>query len=108
ADFIELAQTIIDVQDQDITRENANMNGESFSGKMSKLGSEFSKWYAKHSILPQELVTAIDQNEVYVHDLDQYVLGTTNCIFIPFDKLLARGFNTGNGSVRPPNSITTA
>ncbi|MFD2117184.1 anaerobic ribonucleoside triphosphate reductase [Paenibacillus yanchengensis] len=107
-EFVQLAQTIIDVQDEDITRENANMNGESFSGKMSKLGSEFAKWYAKHTVMPSELVQAIEHNYVYVHDLDQYVLGTTNCIFIPFDKLLARGFNTGNGSVRPPNSITTA
>lgn len=107
-DFLRrIAENIIDVQDVDLARENANLNGESFSGKMSKLGSEFSKWYVK-SIMPAEVVKHIDSNHVYVHDLDQYVLGTTNCIFIPFDKLLERGFNTGNGSVRPPNSIGTA
>ena len=51
---------------------------------------------------------AVRDGYVYVHDLDQYALGTTNCIFIPFDRLLAKGFNTGNGSVRPPQSIMTA
>lgn len=107
-ELIRLAESIIDVQDEDHARENANLNGESFSGKMSKLGSEFAKWYAKNVVMPQPLVEAIERNYVYVHDLDQYVLGTTNCIFIPFDKLLERGFNTGNGSVRPPNSIATA
>ncbi len=106
--FTQLAETVIGAQDQELTRENANMNGESFSGKMSKLGSEFSKWYAKQAIMPKRLVEAFENNEVYIHDLDQYVLGTTNCIFIPFSKLLAKGFNTGNGSVRTPGSITSA
>lgn len=102
------AETIIHVQDTDLARENANLNGESFSGKMSKLGSEFSKWYAKTEVMPDALVKAIADNYVYVHDLDQYALGTTNCIFIPFAKLLEQGFDTGNGSVRKPQSISSA
>lgn len=108
AQLYEMAERIIHAQDADILKENANLNGDSFSGKMSKFGSEYSKMYARASVLPAELVDAIDSAHVYVHDLDQYALGTTNCIFIPFDKLLARGFNTGNGSVRPPKTIMTA
>ncbi|ANS76782.1 anaerobic ribonucleoside-triphosphate reductase [Paenibacillus yonginensis] len=107
-EMIAVGEDIIDSKDLDLIRENANLNGESFSGKMSKLGSEYAKWYAKHFIMPKSVVRAIEDNYVYVHDLDQYAIGTTNCIFIPFDKLLGGGFNTGNGSVRPPNSIMTA
>lgn len=107
-ELIDLGRDIIDSRDMDLLRENANLNGESFSGKMSKFGSEYSKWYARNFTMPPQLVQAIDDNVVYVHDLDQYAIGTTNCIFIPFDKLLREGFNTGNGSVRPPNSIMTA
>ncbi|AWB43226.1 anaerobic ribonucleoside triphosphate reductase [Paenibacillus sp. CAA11] len=107
-EIMKLGEDIIDSRDLELLRENANLNGESFSGKMSKFGSEYAKWYAKHFIMPQPVVSAIDDNYVYVHDLDQYAIGTTNCIFIPFDKLLREGFNTGNGSVRPPNSIMTA
>lgn len=92
----------------DLLRENANLNGESFSGKMSRIGSEYSKWMASRFVLPPELANAVREGSIYVHDLDQYALGTTNCIFIPFDRLLAGGFNTGNGSVRPPKSIMTA
>lgn len=103
-----IGEDIIDSRDLELLRENANLNGESFSGKMSKLGSEYAKWYAKHFIMPGHVVNAIEENYVYVHDLDQYAIGTTNCIFIPFDRLLEKGFNTGNGSVRPPNSIMTA
>ncbi|AHV95308.1 anaerobic ribonucleoside triphosphate reductase [Paenibacillus sabinae] len=107
-EVIGLGRDIIDSRDMDLLRENANLNGESFSGKMSKFGSEYSKWYARSFTMPPQLVQAIKENVVYVHDLDQYAIGTTNCIFIPFDKLLRQGFNTGNGSVRPPNSIMTA
>lgn len=107
-EVIHLGRDIIDSRDLDLLRENANLNGESFSGKMSKFGSEYSKWYARNFTMPPQLVQAIKDNVVYVHDLDQYAIGTTNCIFIPFEKLLREGFNTGNGSVRPPNSIMTA
>lgn len=107
-EVIQLGDDIVDSRDLEMLRENANLNGESFSGKMSKFGSEYAKWYASHFIMPGQLVQAIQDNVVYVHDLDQYAIGTTNCIFIPFDKLLREGFNTGNGSVRPPNSIMTA
>lgn len=107
-EVIHLGEEIVASSNLDVLRENANLNGESFSGKMSKFGSEYAKWYANHFVMPNHLVQAIQDNIVYVHDLDQYAIGTTNCIFIPFDKLLAGGFNTGNGSVRPPNSIMTA
>ncbi|MUG46407.1 anaerobic ribonucleoside triphosphate reductase [Paenibacillus woosongensis] len=107
-EVITLGEEIVASSNLEVLRENANLNGESFSGKMSKFGSEYAKWYANHFVMPKPLVQAIQDNIVYVHDLDQYAIGTTNCIFIPFDKLLREGFNTGNGSVRPPNSIMTA
>ncbi|GGH37866.1 anaerobic ribonucleoside triphosphate reductase [Paenibacillus segetis] len=107
-EVITLGEEIVESRNLEVLRENANLNGESFSGKMSKFGSEYAKWYAEHFVMPKRLVQSIKDNIVYVHDLDQYAIGTTNCIFIPFDKLLREGFNTGNGSVRPPNSIMTA
>lgn len=41
-------------------------------------------------------------------DLDHYALGDHNCLSIPFDKLLANGFNTRQTDVRPANSVNTA
>ncbi|MEC0202401.1 anaerobic ribonucleoside triphosphate reductase [Paenibacillus lautus] len=107
-ELYKISRDVIGVTNLDLLRENANLNGESFSGKMSRIGSEYAKWMASKFILPGELMRAVRDGYVYVHDLDQYALGTTNCIFIPFDRLLAKGFNTGNGSVRPPQSIMTA
>lgn len=108
SELFRMGSDVIGVKDLDLLRENANLNGESFSGKMSKFGSEYSKWYATKFVMPKDLVEAYENDYVYIHDLDQYVLGTTNCLFIPFDRLLKNGFNTGNGSVRTPNSIMTA
>ncbi|WP_440113905.1 anaerobic ribonucleoside triphosphate reductase [Paenibacillus sp. QZ-Y1] len=104
----DLGRRIIGAEDADTLRENANLNGDSFSGKMSRLGSETAKWHALRHVLPEELAQAVENGDLYVHDLDQYALGTTNCIFIPFDRLLASGFNTGNGSVRTPQTIMSA
>lgn len=104
----DLGRRIIGAEDADTLRENANLNGDSFSGKMSRLGSETAKWHAMRHVLPRELSEAVENGDLYVHDLDQYALGTTNCIFIPFDRLLASGFNTGNGSVRTPQTIMSA
>ncbi|ODA09117.1 anaerobic ribonucleoside triphosphate reductase [Paenibacillus polymyxa] len=104
-----IGEGIISGKNEDITKENANLNGESYSGKMNRFGSEFSKLYARNVVLPERLAKAIDEGYVYVHDLDHYAIGTHNCLFIPFDKLLANGFEVSDkGSVRSPNSIMTA
>jgi len=47
-------------------------------------------------------------NEIYIHDLDHYYLGDHNCLSIPFDDLLAKGFNTRQTDVRPAGSVNTA
>jgi ribonucleoside-triphosphate reductase len=47
-------------------------------------------------------------NEIYIHDLSHYAVGDHNCLSIPFDDLLANGFNTRQTDVRPAQSINTA
>ena len=47
-------------------------------------------------------------NEIYIHDLNSYAVGSHNCLSIPFDKLLANGFNTRQTDVRPAQSVSTA
>ena len=40
--------------------------------------------------------------------MDNYATGMHNCLFIDFGKLFKDGFETRNGDVRPPRSISTA
>lgn len=107
-ELYKIGQDIIDVKDLDMLHENANLNGESYSGKQSKFGSEYAKWYAMNFIVPIKAKNAVKNNYLHIHDLDHYAVGNHNCTFIPFGKLLKKGFSTGNGSVRHPNSIETA
>lgn len=66
------------------------------------------KNYALEHLISKKHVHNHNNNEIYIHDLDQLAVGTHNCLSIPFDKLLKEGFNTRQTDVRPAGSINTA
>ncbi|MFN7252983.1 MAG: anaerobic ribonucleoside triphosphate reductase [Anaerobacillus sp.] len=110
----EIMQELIDAfkeiigGNEDLLRENANVDGSSPLGKMNKLASESGKWFANQFLLSEEVKKALDDNILYIHDRDYYSTGTTTCCQIPLDKLLKKEFNTGHGTIRSPKSIKTA
>ncbi len=91
-----------------VQNQNANLDEHSFGGRMGEARSELMKDYALNYILSDMAKTNHLNNEVYVHDLDSYAVGMHNCLTIPFDDLLAKGFNTRQTDVRPANSVNTA
>lgn len=99
---------IVFSRNHDLIQENANMDGSSPMGQMSKISSEVSKFYAKQMMLSEEITKAIDDNFIYPHDLDFMVTGTTTCCQIPLGEVLKGGFNTGHGFMREPNDISSA
>ena len=91
-----------------VQNQNANVDEHSFGGRMGEVNSEVMRQYAlDHLLSPMAKANHIN-NEIYIHDLDHYAVGDHNCLSIPFDKLLANGFNTRQTDVRPANSINTA
>jgi len=94
-------------KDADIKRENANIDGESSMGAMLKYGSEGAKAFNLDEVLPEEFSKAHQDGWIHIHDLDFYTL-TETCCQIDAGRLLARGFFTGHGFIRPPSSIRTA
>lgn len=66
------------------------------------------KQYALDHLISAKAKQNHVNNEIYIHDLDAYAIGSHNCLSIPFDKLLAEGFNTRQTDVRPASSINTA
>ena len=66
------------------------------------------KNYALEYLISKKAKHNHNNNEIYIHDLDNYSVGTHNCLSIPFDKLLKEGFNTRQTDVRPAGSINTA
>ncbi|MCT2535435.1 anaerobic ribonucleoside triphosphate reductase [Aquibacillus koreensis] len=99
---------IIESSNLDLIQENANVDGQSPMGQMSKIGSESAKYYAINQMLSREVQQAINENYIHPHDLDFMPTGTTTCCQIPLGKLIEGGFNTGHGFMREPNDIGSA
>ena len=91
-----------------VQNQNANVVEHSFGGRMGEARSELMKDYALNYIVSPMAKENHLNNEIYIHDLDAYAVGMHNCLTVPFDKLLAEGFNTRQTDVRPARSINTA
>ena len=92
----------------DVQNQNANVDERSFGGRRGEVGAEFFKQYALDNLVSEMARNNHLNNEIYIHDLDSYALGMHNCLTVPFDDLLANGFNTRQTDVRPANSVNTA
>ena len=93
---------------RDVKNQNANVDEHSFGGRVGEVSSVVNRKYAlEYLVSPMAKENHIN-NEVYIHDLDSYAVGMHNCLSIPFDDLLANGFNTRQTDVRPAQSINTA
>ncbi len=92
----------------DVQNQNANVDEHSFGGRMGEARNELLKDYALNYIVSDMARNNHLNNEIYIHDLDSYAVGMHNCLTIPFDMLLEKGFNTRQTDVRPANSVNTA
>ena len=96
------------VEASNVQNQNANVDEFSFGGRMGEARNELMKAYALDYCMSEKSRNNHLNNEVYIHDLDSYAVGEHNCLTIPFDDLLAKGFNTRQTDVRPANSVNTA
>ena len=105
----ELMKNIHDkLEASDVQNQNANVDEYSFGGRMGEARNELTKDYALNYIMSPLARNNHLENMIYTHDLDSYAVGMHNCLTIPFDDLLSKGFNTRQTDVRPANSINTA
>ena len=91
-----------------VQNQNANVDEHSFGGRVGEASDEMMKRYALDYCMSDMARNNHLNNEIYIHDLSAYAVGMHNCLSIPFDDLLAKGFNTRQTDVRPANSINTA
>lgn len=89
-------------------KQNANLDENSFGGRIGEATRVLTKSIALEDIMSKMSRNNHENNEIYVHDLDSYVVGLHNCLSIPFDDLLANGFTVRQTDVRPAGSINTA
>ena len=93
---------------KNVENQNANVDEHSFGGRMGEANSVVLKEYALQHCMSKKSRENHQNMEIYIHDLDHYAVGDHNCLSIPFDDLLANGFNTRQTDVRPANSVNTA
>lgn len=91
-----------------VENQNANVDEYSFGGRLGAVTSVVTKDYALNYCMSKMAKENHLGNMIYIHDLDHYAVGDHNCLSVPFDKLLANGFNTRQTDVRPAQSINTA
>lgn len=96
--------TFKESKDNDLKRENANIDGDTAMGTMLKYGSEGAKQFCEMFLLKPEHAEAYKNGDIHIHDLDFYTL-TTTCCQIDIVKLFKNGFSTGHGYLREPNDI---
>lgn len=92
----------------EVLNQNANVDEHSFGGRMGEANEVQTKDIALNEIVSKKSRENHLNNEIYIHDLGSYAVGNPNCLSIPFDDLLANGFNTRQTDIRPANSISTA
>lgn len=93
---------------EDVQNQNANVDEYSFGGRMGEASRLVTKQYALDFCMSRKARRNHENNEIYIHDLDSYAVGMTNCLTSPLDDLLNNGFNTRQTDVRPANSLNTA
>lgn len=90
--------------ENDLKRDNGNIDGDSPMGTMLQIGSNVSKNFYLNNMISKDIVKGYNEGFIYPHDLDFYAL-TLTCCQIDCLKLFKNGFNTGHGHLREPNSI---
>lgn len=99
---------IIEAKNNDVTRENANMNTDTPAGMMMKFASETTKPFVDDYLLTDEARDAVRRNYLHIHDKDYYPTKSLTCVQHPLDKILEYGFVAGHGESRPAKRIETA
>ena len=93
---------------KNVQNQNANVDEQSFGGRIGEAASLLTKTYALDYLVSPMARKNHLGNRIYIHDLDSYAVVMHNCLSVPFDDLLEKGFNTRQTDVRPANSINTA
>ena len=99
---------IVNVKNNDITRENANMNADTPAGMMMKFASESTKPFVDDYLLSERTREAVKHNYLHIHDKDYYPTKSLTCVQHPLDHILNCGFIAGHGASRPAKRIETA
>lgn len=96
------------IEATNVANQNANVDEASFGGRVGEASDVVMKDYALKYCVSKKARNNHLNNEIYIHDLSAYPIGSHNCLSVPFDHLLAEGFNVRQTDIRPAGSVSTA
>lgn len=86
---------------------NANLDENSFSGRMYEASEDLWKETALDDFMPTEIAQLHKDGQLYQHDLARFALGQHNCLTANMKELL-KGFVTRHVTLREPSRFSTA
>ncbi|EJL6412942.1 TPA: anaerobic ribonucleoside-triphosphate reductase [Vibrio cholerae] len=100
---------LVEQSNADLLNENANKDSKVIPTQRDLLAGIISKHYAKHHMLPRDIVQAHENGEIHYHDLDYSpFFPMFNCMIVDLENMLKNGFRMGNAEIDTPKSIQTA
>lgn len=90
-----------------VQNQNANLDEASFGGRLGETSGAVAKNIALKSMSKMARKNHED-NMIYIHDLDHWMVGDHNCLSFPMDSKLKEGVITRQTDVRPAGSVNTA
>lgn len=93
---------------KNVVNQNANLDENSFSGRIGEAGAVVCKDYALKNNMSKMARKNHEGNMVYQHDLSNFAVGQHNCLTDPIDILLEHGITLKQCDIRPANSLSTA
>lgn len=104
----EIFESIIGAKNNDITRENANMNADTPAGMMMKFASESTKPFVDDYLLNEDVKEAVKKGYIHIHDKDYYPTKSLTCVQHPLNTILQHGLKAAHAESRPAKRIETA
>lgn len=108
---LEKMELIKQIQDKlfakNVQNQNANLDESSFGGRLGETAGVVAKDRALKTMSKTGRKNH-EGNMIYVHDLDHFILGDSNCLSYPFDSKLKTGVKTRQTDIRPAGSLNTA
>lgn len=99
---------VINIEDNNILKSNANINGYTPAGQMLIFGTEASKEHACTYIMNPKFTQAHKLGFIHVHDLDYYSTKAANCNHIDLLDLFNHNYIKTNESImRKPKRISS-
>ena len=100
--------SLIERNNEEITKENANKNPTVNSTQRDYMAGEVSKDLTRRVLLPKDIVEAHEQGIIHFHDSDYFAQHMHNCDLVNLEDMLQNGTVISGTLIEKPKTFSTA